>query len=112
MDNNVMKFNPNDNSFVERELNVNNGSSRQYNDLVEHSDGYLYCLPFNARKVLKVNMTTLDLMTVGDDLGDGEWEWMSSVIGKDNCIYGIPCDATRVVRFDPSNNTSTMSEEE
>ena len=34
-------------------------------------------------------------------------KWNSSVKGADNCIYGIPYCARRVVKFDPFNNIIT-----
>jgi hypothetical protein len=34
------------------------------------------------------------------------------VVGNDDCIYGIPYDATRIIKFDPTNpdTTSTVGE--
>jgi len=41
---------------------------------------------------------------VGQDLGGGE-KWSGVVLGLDGCLYGIPYNANRVVKFDPSDNS-------
>ena len=35
------------------------------------------------------------------------------MVGNDDCVYGIPYHATRIVKFDPTNpdTTSTIGEE-
>jgi len=109
----IMKFNPNDLSFVKAKLSIDSIDVwMQYNDWIEHKDGHLYTIPLNGSKVMKVNMTTLSSTTVGNDLGNEMFKWGSSVLGKDNCIYGIPYNTGRVIRFDPLRNTITMVGEE
>jgi len=108
-----MKFNTHTHSFTKLKLwhttnHNNNNRLGQYRDLVPYNDNYLYALPYNGTKVVKINMTTLNSITVGDDLGYGDSKWISSIVGRDNCIYGIPCRVSRVLRFDPSNNTCTF----
>jgi len=45
---------------------------------------------------------------VGDNLGNQENKWRGGVVGRDGCVYGIPCWATRVLKFDPSSNTNSL----
>jgi len=46
------------------------------------------------------------------DINDNEWKefndkpkWRTTVRGADDCLYGIPYHANRVVRFDPTKNS-------
>ena len=95
--NDIIKFNPTDLSFEKTKLSIDNRDNiYQYCDLVEHNDENLYALPYNATKVVKIDMRTLNSTTVGGDLGNEVWKWCSSVVGKDNCIYGIQYDAPHV----------------
>mmetsp|Transcript_22579 Transcript_22579/g.25893 ORF Transcript_22579/g.25893 Transcript_22579/m.25893 type:complete len:337 (-) Transcript_22579:172-1182(-) len=47
------------------------------------------------------------LTYIGDEWMDKERKWSTSVKGADGCIYGIPFDANRVVRFDPATKSLT-----
>jgi hypothetical protein len=47
------------------------------------------------------------LTTRTDDEIQGEWKWWGSVRGKDDCIYGIPTNARRVVKFNPVDKSMT-----
>eukprot|EP00751_Fragilariopsis_kerguelensis_P047835 CAMPEP_0171026344 /NCGR_PEP_ID=MMETSP0736-20130129/34228_1 /TAXON_ID=186038 /ORGANISM="Fragilariopsis kerguelensis, Strain L26-C5" /LENGTH=248 /DNA_ID=CAMNT_0011466865 /DNA_START=622 /DNA_END=1365 /DNA_ORIENTATION=- len=47
------------------------------------------------------------LTYIGDEWMDKERKWSASVKGADGCIYGIPFDANRVVRFDPATKSLT-----
>lgn len=53
-------------------------------------------------------MTTLLSMTVGQDVGNQPSKWHRSIVANDGCIYGIPFDAQRVIRFNPSHNETTL----
>jgi hypothetical protein len=48
------------------------------------------------------SVTTL----VGNEF-EGEWSFLNSVVGADNCIYGIPARARRVVKFNPVDKSMT-----
>jgi hypothetical protein len=51
-------------------------------------------------------------MSVGDDVGEGS-KYSGTVVGNDDCVYGIPHDEGCIVKFDPTNpdTTSTVGEE-
>jgi hypothetical protein len=59
------------------------------------SDNSIYYMPFDARRIMKLNPANDSLSSVGDDLGEGEDKYMGTVVGNDDCLYGIPRRATR-----------------
>jgi hypothetical protein len=70
-------------------------------------------MPFNARQIMRLNPDNGTLSSVGDDLVGYGLKYSGTVVGKDDCLYGIPYAATRIVKFDPTNpdTTSTVGEE-
>jgi hypothetical protein len=46
------------------------------------------------------------LIDIGDDI-QGGYKWSTFVDGEDGFFYGIPCDARRVVKFNPVDNSLT-----
>ena len=77
------------------------------------SDYSIYYMPFNARQIMRLNPDNGTLSSVGDDLVGYGLKYSGTVVGKDDCLYGIPYAATRIVKFDPTNpdTTSTVGEE-
>jgi len=73
-------------------------------------DNLIYYMPSNARRIMRLNPDNDSLSSVGDDLGGGEYS--GTVVGNGDYVYGIPDDATCIVKFDPSNpaTTSTVGE--
>jgi streptogramin lyase len=73
-------------------------------------DNHIYYMPAFARQIMRLNPDNDSLSSVGDDLGGGEYS--GTVVGNDDCVYGIPDDATCIVKFDPTNpdTTSTVGE--
>jgi len=106
----IVKYDPNNSTFERRQIpNIPNLYGFPYMDIVEHKDGNLYAIPYNATKVVKINMMTLATTMVGEDFGNQpQHKWEKCIIGNDGYIYGIPYSAKRVVRFDPLNNTTTL----
>jgi hypothetical protein len=76
------------------------------------ADNHIYYMPYHARSIMRLNPDNDSLSSVGDDLGDG-WKYNGTVVGNDDCVYGIPDEATRIIKFDPSNpdTTYTVGEE-
>ena len=76
-------------------------------------DNSIYYMPASARRIMRLNPDNDSLSSVGDDLGDGWWKYRGTVVGNDDCVYGIPYYATRIVKFDPANpdTTSTVGED-
>jgi hypothetical protein len=76
-------------------------------------DNYIYYMPSQARRIMRLNPDNDSFSSVGDDLGEERWKYRGTVVGNDDCVYGIPSEATRIVKFDPTNpdTTSTVGEE-
>ena len=54
-------------------------------------DGCIYFMPADALRIMKLDPNSNDAMSsVGDDLGDGRWKYIGTVVGIDGCVYGIP----------------------
>jgi hypothetical protein len=63
-------------------------------------DGCIYFMPSNAKHILKLNPDNDSVASVGDSLGDVYGKYGGTVVGKDNCLYGIP-NFKHIVRFNP-----------
>ena len=50
---------------------------------------------------------TLETGLVGDQL-PGAYKWSGGVLAADGNIYGIPSNATQVLRFDPRTQQATL----
>jgi hypothetical protein len=72
---------------------------------------FTICLPVPVG-IMKLNPDNDSLSSVGDDLGEG-WKFGGTVVGNDDYVYGIPNEATRIVKFDPTkpDTTSTVGGE-
>ena len=76
---------------------------------VSSIDNCMYSFPFvlnDATRILKIDPTHATAKEVGEDLwppaaGVILSPWHDAVAGPDGCIFGIPCSATSVIRFDP-----------
>jgi hypothetical protein len=56
-------------------------------------------MPSCAKHILKLNPDNDSVASVGDHLGDVNNKYSGTVLGKDNCLYGIPGYSKRIVRF-------------
>jgi hypothetical protein len=85
---------------------------------MNHEKTAIYCIPSNAKHVLKV-----DLITKGTSLIpvngynhslypnfsiDTTNKWYGGIVGRDNCVYGIPYRSCAVLKIDCSNDTATL----
>jgi hypothetical protein len=75
-------------------------------------DNSIYYMPTSARRIMRLNPDNDSLSSVGDDLGREECKYRGTVVGNDDCVYGIPYYTTRIVKFDPTtpDTTSTVWE--
>lgn len=65
-------------------------------------DQKIYFMPCYARYILRLDPDTDTVSSVGQDLEEmGNNKYFGTVVGRDNCMYGIPHDARRIVKFDP-----------
>ncbi len=76
-------------------------------------DNHIYYMPSAANRIMRLNPDNDTLSSVGDDLGGG-WKYCGIVVGNDDCLYGIPYYATRIIKYNPADDpdtTSTVGEE-
>merc|ERR1719457_390649 len=73
----------------------------------------MYFMPACANRIMKLDPNNNDAMSsVGDDLGDERWKYRGTVVGIDGCVYGIPRNSKRILRYDPINDTTSFVGEE
>jgi hypothetical protein len=71
----------------------------KWSTFVDGKNGFLYGIPFNARRVVKFNPLDKSFTETGNDL------WASGALAQDNNIYYMPRGARRIMRLDPNNDT-------
>ena len=54
------------------------------------TDNHIYYMPYRARRIMRLNPDDVSLSSVGDDLGGDGFKYGGTVVGNDNCVYGIP----------------------
>ena len=64
------------------------------------SNGWIYCIPANAPRVVKINPSTDEAIGIGPVFKGGQ-KWYGGLVGSDGCIYGIPHNAPDVLKIDP-----------
>ena len=102
-----MDFDPTENSF--KKIQHVNIKDNTYSKLVEHEDGHLYGV--SKSNVVKINIETNEVIFMDHDLGDGYWnEWSDSLVGRDGCVYSLSHRDSRIVRHDPIEETTSVSD--
>ena len=71
-------------------------------------DGYIYCMPLYARRIMKLDPNDA-ISSVGDDLGGEHGKYSGTVVGIDGCVYGIPRYSKRIIQYDPIKNDTTSN---
>jgi hypothetical protein len=56
---------------------------------VNGNDGFLYGIPYKARRVVKFNPVDKSMEMIGPDLGEND-EWTCGILAKNGCIYCPP----------------------
>jgi len=77
-------------------------------------DNHIYYMPSAARRIMRLNPDNDTLSSVGDDLGERRFKYSGTVVGNDDCLYGVPYYATRIIKYNPADDpdtTSTVGEE-
>ncbi len=82
------------------------GAPNKWNSCVAGSNRrYIYCIPHNARRVVKFDSVTKTLAEIGPDFGDGGYKWMSGALAaSDGCIYCPPLRARCILRINTLND--------
>jgi hypothetical protein len=95
----------NDNVFMVP-INVDEDSSSSFIPWKYHGGVYsthdkcIYLIPQSAPRVLKFDTVSLQSTFVGPEF-PGKYKWYGGLLGRDGAIYGIPQNASGVLRIDP-----------
>jgi hypothetical protein len=78
----------------------------------------IFCIPCNARHVLKVDLIAKATSLIPIDGYDpsaypnfaleGTNKWYGGIVGADDCVYGIPYGTCAVLRIDCANGSATL----
>ncbi len=71
-------------------------------------DNCIYFMPYNARRVLRLDPEDETVSSVGDDLGWGS-KYKGVVVGNDKCLYAIPrLMIFGILRFNPEDHSLSI----
>mmetsp|Transcript_30903 Transcript_30903/g.74241 ORF Transcript_30903/g.74241 Transcript_30903/m.74241 type:complete len:726 (-) Transcript_30903:784-2961(-) len=74
------------------------------------SNGWIYCIPANAPRVVKLNPSTDEVCAIGPVLKGGQ-KWYGGLLSlTDGCIYGVPHNATTVLKINPETDEVSLVE--
>jgi hypothetical protein len=68
--------------------------------------GSIYCVPYTATTILKIDPTLDTAITFGSLAADAT-KWIGGVLAPNGCIYCIPYTATTILKIDPTSDTTT-----
>jgi hypothetical protein len=81
---------------------------------INHEKTAIYCIPANAKSVLKVDLTTKQTSLISIDVDDAQYpnfrmdlnnKWYGGIVGRDNAVYGVPYRSCAVLRIDCNTDT-------
>jgi hypothetical protein len=85
---------------------------------INREQNAIYCIPSNAKQVLKVDLitkTTSFIPIEGYDVKsypnfsiDMTNKWYGGIVGVDNCVYGIPYRSCAVLKINCNTDTATL----
>jgi len=120
----VLRINPqNDNVQVIGDFPPNN--YLWHGGLLAKNTGVIYAFPAHSNEVLCIDtnvrddeyedgdeswrVSTIPILRHEDDTDspDLQYKWLGGSYGGDGCIYGMPSDATTILRIDPIKNEAT-----
>ncbi len=121
----VLRINPK-NDKVEVLGNYPSGGYKWHGGLLAKSTGVIYAFPAHSNEVLCVDtnnhshnddgledqswrVSTIPIHRHVNDRDDHklQYKWLGGSYGADGCIYGMPSDATTILRIDPIKNEAT-----
>ena len=84
---------------------------------INHAKTAIYCVPSNAKNVLKVDVLTKTTSFIEIEYDAAKYpefsldcpnKWYGGITGDDGCVYGVPYRSSSVLRIDPSNDTAKL----
>ena len=83
--------------------------SHKWSGIALAPNGKLYCSPFSASKVLRIDPATDTTELIGDVLEpSGNIRWSGIAAAADGKLYCSPNNASRVLRIDPATDTTEL----
>jgi hypothetical protein len=102
----VVKFNPLDKSLTEIGPDLGEGGAKRLCG-VRANTGSIYCAPFLADHILKINTNDGTVETLDDvelpEIGYGLWA--SGALATDNSISYMPYSVRRIMKLNPDNDS-------
>lgn len=78
-------------------------STEKWVHAIEAKDGNLYCPPWNASQVLRIEPGDPPITeAIGPQFAISGIKWACGVLALDGCIYSPPCDAESVLYINPA----------
>ena len=78
-----------------------------YHGGVLASNGWVYCIPANAVRVMKFHPVTEEIVFLGPDF-PSRCKWFGGIAGTDGCVYGIPHNHNAVLKIDPQSDQVSL----
>jgi hypothetical protein len=102
----VIKFNPVDKSLTEIGPDFGEGGGKWWCGVLANNSS-IYCAPFGADHILKIDTIQGTVETLGDiELPETGWcLWASGALATDNNIYYMPACARRIMKLNPDNDS-------
>lgn len=84
---------------------------------LNHAKTAAYCIPSNAKHVLKVDLMTKTTSFIEIEYDSARYrdfdldctnKWYGGITGEDGCVYGIPYRSGAVLKIDPSNDSAKL----
>jgi len=106
--NKVLKFDPanHDNPLTEIGYDLEL-TGRKYGGRVFGKDGNIYCTPFIAHQVLRIDVDSDKTSFMGDE-HEGEGKWGDRVVAKDGNIDVSPLLANQILQIHTKNQTTSL----
>ena len=102
----VVKFNPLDKSLTEIGPDFGEGGYKWMCG-VRDNNGNIYCAPYNAKHILKINTIDGTVETLDNvELPETGYElWWSGALAADKNIYYMPYGARQIMKLNPDNDS-------
>ena len=98
------------------------GPYKWHGGLLAKATGVIYAFPAHSNEVLTIDtnpnidsmdqslqVSTIPIQRHDEDTDSAtlQYKWLGGSYGADDCIYGMPCDATSILRIDPMTKVAT-----